>query len=113
MSSALDFDEAAALTKTALTFPELLADAKRIGCFHRLAWAIATVGDNRLSCFVPLLLIWIWNYLHFALPKRKGRLDACPVISQKRLNYGQQERIPFNGCHDVVCVRCHHNFFLS
>ena len=113
MLSALDFDEAAALTKTALTFPELLADAKRIGCFHRLTWTIATVGFDGLSRFVPFFFVRIWNYLHFALPKRKGRLDACPVISQKRLNYGQQERIPFNGCHDVVIGRCHHNLFLS
>ena len=64
MSSALDFKEAAALTQTALTFPKLLADAKRIGCFHGLAWAIATIGDNRRGCFVPFFLIWIWNYLY-------------------------------------------------
>ena len=83
MSSALDFDEAAALTKTALTFPELLADAKRIRRFHRLAWAIATIGDNRLSCFVPFLLIWIWNYLHFALLKKKRQARCLPSNQSK------------------------------
>ena len=46
MSSALDFNEAAALTKTALTFPKLIADAKRVGCFNRLGWGIENISND-------------------------------------------------------------------
>ena len=83
MSSAFDFEEAAALTQTALTFPELLADAKRVGCFHRLTWTIAAVGLNSLGCFVPFFFVRIRNYLHFVSPQKKRQAYACPGNQSK------------------------------